>query len=375
MRFINHLLAVAASGILSAQTITTHTAPIGFNKVVCLPNSDTIVGVPFRMEGSVTTLTTDVPGIVEGSPDLAVISVQASIENPGSLGQHYLKFEGGVRDGRWYDITGNTASSVTIDLNGDNLTGVAAGNRVVIIQYWTLDTLFPPDQATTSWTEDAEKPGQWIQDGNAIVASITAFPSGRRTEVLFPNYAGTGINLSTSGTYYIHNGGWRRHGKPMTTDFGSVLLVPDYFFNIRHSSSVSKSTTLRASGEVGMEIQSIPLNTRNDTRQDNFIALKRPVNVTLDELSLGGTQGFVSSTTAFPSGRRDELLVFSNEVAARNKSASATYYHFNGAWRRHGRPITNNYGGDHIPAAFGFIVRKYQTVGGETAFWSNPPSY
>jgi len=351
------------------------TPPIGVNKVTCLANSDTIVGIPFRKEGSRSTLTTGDPIAVTEEPDLREIPLQSLTLEAGSLVQHYLKFDGGTRDGRWYDITANTASSVTIDLNGDNLTGVVTGDRVVITEYWTLDTLFPPAQATTAWTEDPQNAGVFIPNGHAIVASTSPFPSGRRTEMLFPNYQESGINLAAAGTYYIYNGGWRKQGEPVSADFGSSFLVPDYYIVLRHPSGISHETIFRANGEVTMGNHSIPLSTRIDGKQDNLIGLTRAVNITLNELSLGGTQAFLSSTTPFPAGRRDELLVFNNEVADRNKAASATYYYYNGAWRMQGQPISTDFGGDEIKAAFGFIIRKYQDANGETVFWNNTPSY
>jgi hypothetical protein len=376
MKLINHLLAgiAAASGILCAETATSSTAPIGFNKVVCLANSDTIVGIPFRQQGSVVTTTTNMPGAVVGEPDLAEIHLQISNLTPAGLGKHYLKFEGGTRDGRWYDITGNTASSVTIDLNGDDLTGVTTGNRVVIVEYWTLGTLFPPAQATTAWTEDTESPGQFIQNGHAIVASVGTRASARRTELLLPNILGGGINRSAAGFYFIHQSQWKSVGGGEVNQGGTILL-PDSILTIRNPSSVNHPTVYRAFGEVVTVSHNIPLHTHIEGQRDTFIGLPRPVDLTLSQLHLWESGAFLQSLNNRASGRRDQLLVFDNSQSSINKSVVAFYYHDGTKWLAVGDNLSSNRNGDVIPSGAGFIIRKYKTDTGQTVFWNNVPSY
>ena len=366
-------LLLLFSGPLLSETVTTE--PVGYNKVTCLANSDTIVGVPLRVQGSITTKLVAAPVVDPENSDLVTLTLHNSELPAYTPSTRYLKFNGGAADGRWYDITANTTNSVTIDLNGDILPAVAADNSVIIAAYWTLDSLFPPTGATTSWTETPAGSGNWVPNGHAIVASTNAFSSGRRTEILLPNLTGVGTNLSSSGTFYLFNGGWRKQGQSVTSNFGAQVLYPDNYFTIRHPLAVAHATTFRSLGEVETKSFIIPLNTRSDGKQDNFIGLIRPVGLRLQDLALGGTPAFMTSESAFSSGRRDELLVFNNQLAAQNKSASATYYYFNGAWRRQGQPVTTDAGSDIIPAGWGFLIRKYQVSGGLTAYWINTSSY
>ncbi|MFU8849280.1 MAG: TIGR02597 family protein, partial [Opitutales bacterium] len=169
------------------------TDPIGVNKITCPVNSDTIVGIPFRKEGSRSTVTSASPINVVGEPDLKEIPLSALTLEAGSLTQHYLKFDSGSRDGRWYDITANTATSVTIDLNGDTLDGVTTGDRVTIAEYWTLNTLFPPANAT----------GDPTTTGHAVVGSNGTGSRNRKTEILYPDLLGLGINRAAPSQYYI----------------------------------------------------------------------------------------------------------------------------------------------------------------------------
>lgn len=356
--------AILATSVICAAHAMAD--PLGFNKIVCLTNSDTIVGVPFRMQGSPRDLMAGAPGAVEGNPDLAEITLQSVNLTPGSLDRHYLKFDGGPRDGRWYDITANTATSVTIDLNGDTLDGVGSGNPVTITEYWTLDTLFPPDQATTSWTENPENPGEMIQNGHAIVASPNAFT--RRTELFVPNLTAEGINLAPSATYYITGGVWKKFGDNSKPDFGETILYPDNYFTIRHALSVAHHTIYRTHGEVMMDNFTVFLASRASGKQDNFIGIPRPVPVKLKDLGLNDDAVFAVSSSVFV--RSDELFVFDNETAIRNRAPSATYYRLSNGWRKFGESAI-----DHdettIQAGVGFFIRKSATTSGETAIWQN----
>lgn len=104
----------------SASAEIVRSIPLGVNKVTCPVNSDTIVGVPFRQEGSLGTVTAGTPLDVGGQPDLKEIPLDSMTLSPSSLGQHYLKFNDGTHDGRWYNITDNSATS---SLSGSSPTG------------------------------------------------------------------------------------------------------------------------------------------------------------------------------------------------------------------------------------------------------------
>ena len=366
------LTALLVAGIASAEH--SMLAPLGFNKIVCLTNSDTIVGVPFRMQGSMRNQLASAPIADPGDPDLFEIPLQSLNLTPGALDRHYLKFEGGAREGRWYDITANSATSVTIDLNGDTLDGVTQGDPVILTEYWTLDTLFPPDQATTSWTEHPANPGEWIQNGHAIVASAGTRAFERRTEVLLPNIDGEGINRSSTGFYFIHQAQWKKVNE-QGTEFGSTILPPDSIFTIRNPSSVSHGTVFRISGSVDLSNFTIPLHTSTNSQRDAFIGLPRPVDVTLKELNLWESGAFIQSIGTRAFQRRDELLVYDNAQSSLPKSVVAFYFHDGTNWLAVNDDDKLNRDDDVIPAGSGFIIRKYQTGTGETVFWNNQPSY
>jgi uncharacterized protein (TIGR02597 family) len=74
--------------------------------------------------------------------------------------------------------------------------------------------------------------------------------------------------------------------------------------------------------------------------------------------------------------RKDELHVFDNAAEGKNKSASAIYFFYNGAWRRVGLPASTDVGTNVVfNPGTGVIIRKAITIDGSTAVWQNPPNY
>ena len=345
-----------------AQTTAT-TTPVGYTVSACYPNADTIVGTPLRSQSE------QLAGALAADPDIAsvpgsaVLTVSTTMTADALANTHYLKFTSGTDQGKFYSVTANTDTTVTIDLNGGATTALS-GDTFVVIKIWTLAELFDPTVCTTDP----------ITTGNAIVASLSQLGTGRRTEVLVPDYAGDGVNLVPAGTFYVHAGIWKKQGGG-ATDFGAQQLPPDGCFIIRHPPAVTAATSYTILGEVEMGNFQIPLSTLSTGKQDNSIGLLRPIDVTLNGLNLGGTPAFVDSLGQLGTQRRDELLVFANDATGvRNKVPVATYYRHAGIWKKQGGGATD-FGNDIIPGGFGIMVRKYQTVDGSTAFWNNTPTY
>lgn len=361
------LACLTAPQALLAQTV--YTAPSGYVSVTCPSNSDTIVGLPLRKAPIYA-------GALGANPDTVTVPGSAVLTFTGTPGftastfvnSHYVKFTNtlptpAAGDGQWFLITANTTSTITVDLNGGSIAAVS-GASLEVIKLWTLNELFPYTACTTDPTTT----------GNAVVASTNIFANGRRTEILSPNLAGQGINLAPTDIYFVHSGnGWRKNGAG-NTDFGTTPLWPDAFFIIRNPATVTSATTYTVAGEVEMNSMVIPLATYNLGAQDNFIGTPRAVDVTLSQLNLGNTSGFVSSTNLFANGRKDEILVYNNAVSGMNKSPSAIYFYLAGSgWRKNGDGIVSH-DSTVIPAASGFIVRK-STGDGSTKFWNNTAGY
>jgi len=330
---------------LVAANVTTE--PTGFYKVALLGSSDTFVSLPFARAKAACGLVQSVSGnvvTVKNSPGWSTSQfVYVAVTQPNS---YYIYFRNGAKEGNTYTVTANGTDTLTVNLNGDTLAGLNANDRFDVIPYWTLGTVFPGGQGV----------------------NISPAPGTRTTEVLIPDLSGTGINLSSSKTYYFWTGAWRQVGQGTLIKDDDVLL-PDAYFIVRHN--IAGNTTLTVKGSVLMSKWAVPLAKSPSTKQDNAAALPRPVPVTLTESALFESGAFAASPT--PGNRTDELLTFDNTITGINKSASSTYYYWNGAWRRVGAG-TADVGTDVAFApGTGVIIRK--NTGSGTALWLKPPTY
>jgi len=337
-------------GALVAQTTTP---PVGFNTVTCLPNSDTYCSVPFAQ-------TWDFQGLISGTP--SVVGEQATITPQGTIawttdqfaGLYFVRILTGAKAGMYFQILNNATGTLTIDLAGGNLTGVANGDGFAVSKFWTLGTLFPPATQTT------------------VIASTSTLGPGRRTEVLIPDIFGNGTNLAPNRKFFINGGVWKEAttGFPVSDNF---ILAPDTYFIVRHNhATITAATNFTATGIVELNPVSAPLATLVGGKQDNAVQTGRPVPVKLKDLDLISSGAFVGSAGTLGSQRRDELLVFDNTAAAINKSSAATYFYntTTSNWRQAttGFPVADDV---ELSPSSGMLIRKYQTAGGATTAWTH----
>lgn len=335
---------------------TAYTEPVGFVKTNCLAGSDTMVSLPLirppEFVGTIDSISSNVLTI-SGTPNWTTNQfVYVSGTQPKT---YYAILASGTsahpREGMHYLISANGTNSVTLDLNGDSLSGVGPATSILIVPYWTLATVFPSTDAGVSF----------LSSGS---------PFSKATEILIPNYSGTGTNLSAAKSYYFYNSAWRQTGRSTGENHNDDILVPKGYFTLRNNTSAS---TLTLSGNVLMKKAMLPLVTGTSLKQDNFASVMRPVDVKLNDTGLISSGAFKVSSSPF--SRADELLVFDNSVAGKNKSASAVYYYYNNAWRKSGQSTSLDFGTDVLSASSGFVIRKATTTSGSTQFWQNDKTY
>jgi uncharacterized protein (TIGR02597 family) len=357
-------LTVAALCMAAVPAIAQTTAvspPAGFVSLPLLANSDTRISTPLTRPPVFTgAVTTPLPGAgstvtVSGSPGWAANQFGPA----GGIPTHYAIFGPAAAayaaEGKFFSISGNGANTLVLDLSGDDISSVPANAQVQVIPFWTLGTLFPASDA-----------------GVSFIASASQF--ARQTEILLPNSAAPGTDTAVAATYYFTAGSWKKFGDG-TVNHDNDILWPAESFTVRNKAT---GTTLVNLGGVELKKVTAPLATQAVGKQDNFVAIVRPVDVALKDLGLTTNNAFVTSPSQF--ARTDELLVFDNTAVGTDKSASATYYRLAGAvnpdtgWRKFGAPATDA-GNDIIPAGAGFVVRKAAAAGGATAFWTNDKTY
>lgn len=351
-------LVVALAGALFAPAdAPAQNLMVGFNRIQCPPQSDTLVSVPFMKHPVAAVLR------VSGSPDLStldravlVLGQNATWSNDSLKDTHYVRFTSGSKAGHWYDIAANTANSVSLDLNGGNGTGIAAGDGFLVVEYWTLDSLFPPSSQST------------------IHVSSGTLGYQQKSLVLIPNVSAEGINLPAEAVYLLTASGWKKGVKGYPAA-GNTILPPGLPFIIRHPRGVA-ATTFEPEGRVLRTADAIELAGGASTRQDNTVAVLRPVAVALADSGLDEAS-FLSSLSHSAADRRDELLVFDNIIAGFNKKPSAVYYKVAGSWFREDGKAASNPAADQekaLSASGGVIIRKAEGTAA-MATWKNQPTY
>ncbi|MCW5554414.1 MAG: TIGR02597 family protein [Verrucomicrobiae bacterium] len=332
--------------------------PAGFYRINCLSNSDTIVSIPFSRPAAANVVVDSVTGnevTVKGAPGWTPNQfVYSSTAEPvPQTNTYYLRFLSGAKEGSYLPVTANGEDTLTLSLGGDDLSSVADGDQAAVIPYWTLATAF--------------------MGGKGAVASSSVL--NPRTEVLIPDLSGVGINLSPTISYvFLTNaanlsGVWRQVGEG-TVNKNDAVLLPDVYFIVRHNTT--NGTVFSAQGSVPVSKLVIPMLTQTSTKQDNFVAVARPATMTLDESGLFQSGAFLASSSGL--NPTDVLLVFDNQVAAKNKAPVETYYYLN-TWRRVGSGTTNmNNQAVFVPGT-GVIIRKNSTIDGFSSFWINSPNF
>ena len=341
----NAIYRLSVTNVTGVTNVSTE--PAGFQKVDLIGNSDTIVALPFVRPEFAAGIVTAVTGNqvqITGAP--AWTPGQLAYAAGTQPDTYQLFVRSGTNEGRLYTITNNTANSVTLDLNGSTLSGLAANDRVSILPAWTLATVFP--------------------EGNGI------FPSPwlirRPTEVLLPDLDGTGINLSSCKIFCYQPGAWKQIGQGGVSKSDEIIPLNTYL-TVRHN--VPTNTACVLSGTVLTSKIAVPLAVSPTHRQDNFVALARPSAISLDDSGLAASGAFRTSPS--PLNPTDELLVFDNSVPGKNKSASAVYYLLESGWFRVGGSSTP--AGTHpvLAPSAAIIIRKSTAPLG--VVWNHPSSY
>lgn len=346
------VIAAAAFIGFSAWTsvLAGDAAIIGLNRVVCPPRSDTLVSVPF-MKAPLKS-TNKIGALTNLNGEEATLTPDQTVSwKPAELSEnYYLRFTSGALAGHWYDIIGNGVSSVTIDLNGESVNDLSIGDGFVIVEYWTLDSLFPPGKQNTIH----------VSEGNMVYQ--------QESKILIPNAVDSGINLAAKSVYFLTESGWKQ-SSPGYPDAGDTILLPGIPFVIRHPAGVD-STNFTAYGEVLRSTDSIWLSQSSAESQDNTVSIFRPVDIPLEESGLDDTAFEPSESHEV---LKDELLVFDNTKQGFNKKPSNSYYKINDAWFRNDSdsPATL----DTLEASGGLIIRKPQGVSDAAIIWNNEPSY
>lgn len=347
--------ALLGLGIWVSPNSQAQAPRLGFNQVECPAASDTVVSVP--LQRTPVLLQSQAATVAAAAGAVTVTPILPPSWGAGSLADsHYVRWLTGPHAGRWYAIQGNTAAAITLDTQGDTAEHFQAGHAFSLIEYWTLDALFPPGVQT------------------AIHVSAGTFPHQYRTQVLLFNQDGNGINRPADKIFILTESGWRAAAAG-NAPAGSTRLPPGSRFIIRHPPGVA-ATVFLPHGRVVTGPDVLKLAPDPAARRDHHLSLQRPVPVNLESAGLTAP-AFIPSTSHAPASRADELITFDNAAAAFNKPPKHIYYRVGAAWFRDaGLQAANPRAESDVvfPPASGVILRKAPAAGG-SQFWTNPAPY
>lgn len=324
-------LAVAGAGVVDSPVV-------GSLQSLALPNSDTLVSAPVHQEPAYVGKVASVTGTVIAVTGTPAWAAGAYAVDAGVV-LHYVRMRSGALAGHYFTVTTNAAASLTVDPAGLDLSGIAAGDALELVPYWTLGTLYPSGQAGVSY-----------------VASPSSLTPG--TQLLMPDQTRTGINRAASDTYLYLNGAWRRIGSRATQSFDRTPIPPDVYLVHRNR---AQATLVTRTGFVPAGPVSTVLATAA-TANDNYVALAWPEPVTL-------AQSDLISSGAFAAG--DQLLTYASGQSGINRTPNATYTYENGAWRKVGAPASESYDAVILVPGEGFILRK--AAGASPSVWRFTP--
>ncbi len=348
MKKLPYLLfgALVLAGNAFGQTTAT-TTPVGFITNTCKSGSDTYISPGLNQAVAFSSSVLTLPA----TNQIQVTGAPAWTANQFA-GAYFVKFTSGAKAGAYFVITSNTSDTLTVNLSADSITTALASDTVQIFPFWTLSSLFPIGNS-------------------AITQSLGTSGLQRRTQVLFPDITNAGTNLAATGIYYQTSTGWK-DALNNNAVADNIVIPPDSYIIIRNRAA-DADTTFTAVGLVDLTPLVSELVTTSTAAQDNSIALNRPVDVALKNLNLISSNGFVASNGTGGLARRDLILTFDNTIADTNKPANHIYYYDStspGNWKDalDSNRISDD---DVIKAGTGFIIRKYRTGNGATAFWTN----
>lgn len=372
------LLALSlTAGALQAQVST---APVGFNTITALDNSDTRFSAPLHRAATYQGVVQSVSGGVITVQGLPGWTANQFVYASGTQSNtYYVSIGSGNKVGMFYTVTANDAdtgtantTTITVDTAGDTLTGasgIVMGDSLSIIPYWTLSTLFPT--------------------GQGITPASTVTGAGSLTQILVISTSSVGTNLAPTSTFYYYPGngsnfaaGWRQVGGGFNNLKDDSILPPESPIIIRQN-NVGTTASIVVSGSVPTSNRAYVIGTlQSNTAQDNWVSVEVPVALTLSQSNLSQSAAFTSATTVTGAGG-DQLLVFDDTVAAINKAPTSTYYYYPGngsnfaaGWRKVGGGFNNLFDNTVVfQPGSGYIIRKQASANASTSVWTVPLTY
>ena len=312
---------LSGAALLASSVFAVSTNPVGYITITLNAESDNAIGFPMQnapvFSGSISDITSNVITF-HGSPGWTV--------NEFTTNPNFLQISTGVGEGMNLAILSNTADALTVDLAGEDLSGILANagdaslsDQGDISAFWTPATLLP-----------------------------STLPAGTSL-LLYNNNAG--INKSASTVLNYNGSNWVQ-GFSNADNF----IIHTYESIICRLPAGSSDVAMTVAGSVPMVTHRLVMDN-GGVQTDFRIYYNGPVGVTIGTSGLGFAAG-------------DQFLVTDNAVDGVNKSAT-TVLNYNGSNWVQGFSNADSF--PLVPGS-GYIYRR-AAGGAESVTWTSVPSY
>lgn len=350
------IAAAMACGLALGQT-TAYTTPVGYVTLNIPASADSTITPPLSKAPLLQGLSTAVAGNVVTLASTGV-SDGAFINGGSNLNaKTYLLVRSGALAGLRFPVTGNTATTVTVDGGSASLQsqGLAIGDQLSVVPYWTLATLFP--------------------GGAGVGASSDIYDP--QAYILVSDQSSVGPNRGAAKLFFFANGndgnpvGWRDLADPEGAVQDTVALDPSITYTIR-TGSVAQTVTI--SGEVPTSSLATKILTGAVTN-DEYISTPFPVDMTLAQ---SGLQSVIKPSIDIYDPQ-EFVLVYDDLSAGYNKGASALYFYHDGSdgnpagWKDLSNPEGANVSAAVLKAGRCFTLRKAPGTSGVSTWTTTKP--
>jgi len=338
------LLPVAlASSLLfatlgNAQTVATD--PVGFTTHEITPAVNattprtTTVSVPFK---AIAAFASSVAS-VDSANQLTISGAAFTAgQYAGATAPHLLKLKTGPNTGRFFLITANTATQLTVNAAGYTLTSAApANNNQVQVEVGNLIEIIPANTLSSLFPNPVP-----FQTGGSAAAADNVYLYNAGWEV------------------YFHNGTtWRKTGSFANQD-NTVVYPDDGLFIVRRGIAPLTLTFLGA-------VPTTAERTDFPGPGSYFATNRFPVGTTL-----GGASGL--NLQALPNWQTGASAAVADNVYIWDGTGWGVFFHNNTSWRKTGSFANQDSQSIPIGGAL-FVVRK-STAPGTTGTYVQPLPY
>jgi uncharacterized protein (TIGR02597 family) len=350
MKKLNVTLAILVAAVMAGNAQSTVTSDVvGYVKQTFAAGSDTIFAPqllrPVEFTGAVNSVSVSGGNatLVCPSATFSANSFQyVAVTQPKT---YYAMVTSGNLTGTGFLVVSNGTGDLTVALDG--LTATSADiTGIEVRPLWSLNTLFPAADANVSFTPSTGTTG-----------------GTRRTQILLPNFTGTGINRAPAGTFFFNPSlnDWVSTTS-VTVKAGDTPIVPSQYLIHRNTGGTPVNLNANVVGSVFTKPGAIYLATATGGANDNLVALGRPTDYLLSQLGFTDAN-FVQSTGTTGGTRRDTVIVYGTTGSGINRAPLKTYFKTAGTWRDTTAATTPV--DPIIPSGSAVIVRKYQSDGND----------